>query len=109
LWAHAHHATLASKDEGRKDRMPVVDLVKVLVWPALLSFVLWRLEPPVDVAARNALAFGRLLRDTWLAWPARVHPELAPAFDLDATALTVALEGYVREDLEQLARERPDF
>jgi hypothetical protein len=26
---------------------PVVELVGVLVWPALLAFVVWRLERPV--------------------------------------------------------------
>jgi hypothetical protein len=62
-----------------------------------------------DRAVRKAFAFGRLLRDAWLTWPARVGPLLAAAFDVDATAMTVALEGHVREQLASLARERPEF
>jgi hypothetical protein len=34
---------------------------------------------------------------------------LAAQFEVDATALTVALEGHVREKLASLARERPEF
>jgi len=61
-----------------------------------------RRAPTLD----KLFAFSRLLRDSWQAWPARVGPQLAADFDLDATAVTVALEGYVREQLEQLSRER---
>src|SRR5262249_24522512 len=39
------------------------------------------------VAIGKAFAYGRLLRDAWLAWPARVGPELAAQFDRDATAM----------------------
>jgi hypothetical protein len=60
-------------------------------------------------ALAKAFAFGRLFRDAWLAWPARVGPLLAAQFERDATAVTVALEGLVRERLEQLARERVAF
>lgn len=62
-----------------------------------------------QVAVAKASAYGRLFRDAWLAWPARVGPLLAAEFDRDATALTVALEGFVREHLEQLASERAEF
>jgi hypothetical protein len=62
-----------------------------------------------DRAVRKAFAFGRLLRDAWLTWPARVGPLLAAAFEVDATAMTVALEGHVGEQLASLARERPEF
>jgi hypothetical protein len=50
-----------------------------------------------------------MIRDTWLAWPARVGPLLAAAFDLDAGSVTVALEGYVRQQLADLANERCEF
>lgn len=59
-----------------------------------------------QVALAKAFAFGRLFRDAWQAWPAHVGPLVAAQFDLDATAVTVALEGYVREQLDQLSRER---
>ena len=45
-------------------------------------------------------------RDRWLAWPARVGPQLAAQFDRDAAAVTVALEQHVRQQLEDLAVER---
>jgi hypothetical protein len=57
----------------------------------------------------KAFAFARMLRDRWQAWPARVGPLLAGQFELDAGAVTVVLEGYVREHLEELASERGDF
>jgi hypothetical protein len=59
-----------------------------------------------QTAVDKAFAFARLFRDAWLAWPAHVGPLLAAQFDLDATAVTVALSNHVREHLEQLARER---
>jgi hypothetical protein len=62
-----------------------------------------------DRAVLKCFAFARLLRDRWLGWPAQVGPLLAAAFDVDATALTVALEQHVREHLATLARERPEF
>jgi hypothetical protein len=57
-------------------------------------------------AVAQAFGFARTLRDRCLAWPARVGPLLAAEFDLDAPAVTVVLEGYVREHLEELASER---
>jgi hypothetical protein len=62
-----------------------------------------------DVATLKAFSFARMLRDAWLAWPARVGPQLAATFDLDATTVTVALEQYVRQQLEDLASDRVDF
>jgi hypothetical protein len=62
-----------------------------------------------DRAVLKAFAFARLPRDAWLNWPARVGPQLAADFDVDATALTVALENQVRQQLADLARERPEF
>jgi hypothetical protein len=62
-----------------------------------------------DRAVLRCFAFARLLRDAWLAWPTRVGPEIAAAFEVDATALTIVLEARVREHLEQLARERAEF
>lgn len=60
-------------------------------------------------ATAKAFSFARMLRDRWQAWPARVGPLLAAQFDLDAGVMTVVLEGYVREHLEELASERVDF
>lgn len=62
-----------------------------------------------DGATRTAFAFGRVWRDRWLAWPARVGPQLALQFDVDAGALTVALERAVHEHLTELADERAAF
>jgi hypothetical protein len=62
-----------------------------------------------DRATFKAFAFARMLRDRWLAWPARVGPLLAATFDLDAGSVTVAPEGYVREQLSDLASERCEF
>ena len=62
-----------------------------------------------DRAVHKALSFARMLRDRWQAWPARVGPLLAAQFELDAGAVTVVLEGYVREHLEELASERVEF
>jgi Fe-S cluster biosynthesis and repair protein YggX len=59
-----------------------------------------------QTALAKAFAFARLFRDAWQAWPAHVGPLLAAHFELDPTAVTVALEDYVREHLERLARER---
>lgn len=59
-------------------------------------------------ALATAFAYARLLRDRCLAWP-RVGPLLAAQFELDAGAVTVVLEGYVREQLEELVSERRDF
>jgi len=62
-----------------------------------------------DRAVLKAFAFARVLRDRWLAWPARVGPQIAAAFDLDAGTVTVILEGYVRDHLTGLASERCEF
>jgi hypothetical protein len=50
-----------------------------------------------------------LIRDAWLAWPARVGPQLAVAFDLNPAMVTVTLEPYVRQQLEDLASERVEL
>jgi hypothetical protein len=42
-----------------------------------------------DRAVLKAFSFARMLRDRWLAWPARVGPPLAAQFDLDAGSVTV--------------------
>lgn len=62
-----------------------------------------------DVALLKAFAYTRVIRDSWLAWPARVGPMLAATFDLDAATVTVILEQHVRQQLEELASERVDF
>jgi hypothetical protein len=55
-----------------------------------------------DRAVLKTFAFARLLRDAWLAWPARIGPELAAQFGVDAGSLTVALEDAVRVHLAEL-------
>jgi hypothetical protein len=62
-----------------------------------------------DRATRKAFAYTRVIRDAWLAWPARVGPLLAAQFEADAAALTVALEDHVRTHLTELADERVEF
>jgi hypothetical protein len=62
-----------------------------------------------DRATLKAFAFARTLRDACMTWPARIGPQLAAAFDLDAAAVTVYLEDHVRQLLIELASERVDF
>jgi hypothetical protein len=62
-----------------------------------------------EKAVGKAFTFARMLRDRWQAWPARVRRLLAAQFDLDAGAVTVVLEGLVREHLAELASERCEF
>jgi hypothetical protein len=62
-----------------------------------------------DRATLKAFAFGRMLRDRWLAWPSRVGPQLAARFEVDAGAMTIVLEGYVRDHLTELAGESVEF
>jgi hypothetical protein len=62
-----------------------------------------------DRAMLKAFAFARMLRDACLTWPARVGPQLAAAFDLDAVQVTVYLEDHVRQLVAELASERVDF
>lgn len=50
----------------------------------------------------------RAMRDAWLAWPARIGPELAADLGLDATRVMIALEPYVRRQLDELAGVRLD-
>jgi len=61
LWAYARYRTPASKDERGKDSDAGVDLMRVVVWPLLVAFVLWRLERPLaDLCdARTARERGR--------------------------------------------------
>src|SRR5262245_12850762 len=51
----------------------------------------------------------RAMRDAWLAWPARIGPELAADLGLDATRVMIALEPYVRRQLQELANARLDL
>ena len=51
----------------------------------------------------------RAVRDAFLAWPARVGPELAAEFGLDQTRVMIALERYVRRQLDELADVRLDL
>jgi hypothetical protein len=62
-----------------------------------------------DLATFKAFTYTRLIRDAWLAWPARIGPQLAATFDLDPATVTVTLEQYVRQQLAELASERVEF
>lgn len=62
-----------------------------------------------DRATLKCFAYTRMIRDSWLNWPSRVGPLVAAAFDLDAGAVTVMLDGHVRTHLADLASERLDF
>lgn len=62
-----------------------------------------------DRATMKAFAFARTLRDACLTWPAKLGPQLAAAFELDAGAVTVYLDEHVRYLLSELASERVDF
>jgi len=50
-----------------------------------------------------------MVRDAWLAWPARVSPLIAVAFDVQRRRSPVAWEEHVREPLAALDCERPEF
>lgn len=62
-----------------------------------------------DRAVLKAFGFARTIRDAIQTWPARVGPQLAAAFDLDATAVTIYLDEHVRQLLSELASERVEF
>jgi len=55
------------------------------------------------------LATMHAIRDAFLGWPARVGPELAADLGVDATKVMIALEPYVRRQLEELADVRLDI
>jgi hypothetical protein len=62
-----------------------------------------------DLAVTKAFSFARMLRDAWLAWPARVGPMLAAELQVEPGVVIVRLEEYVRAHLEELASERVEF
>jgi hypothetical protein len=51
----------------------------------------------------------RAYRDAWLAWPARVGPEIAAEHGIDQTRLMITLEKHVRRQLDELADLRLDL
>src|SRR5262245_1815441 len=61
------------------------------------------------VGERMVFAFGRRDRDAWLIWPARIGAELAAALGVEAGVVIAHLEAYVRQQLEDLSRERFDL
>jgi hypothetical protein len=60
-------------------------------------------------ATQLAFDFSRRVRDRCVTWPSRVGPQLVARFEIDATALTVDLDEYMRELLTELAEERCTF
>jgi hypothetical protein len=62
----------------------------------------------VDRAGCEELAarFQRMILARWRAWPARVAPEIAAAFGLEAAQVVAALQPYVDEQVDQLSQER---
>src|SRR5262249_45158490 len=62
-----------------------------------------------EAAIHKAFECGRRWRDAWVLWAARIGPLIAAAFDVDAGAMTVMLEGHVRDHLTELANERVEF
>jgi hypothetical protein len=57
----------------------------------------------------EAFAWGRQLREAWLAWPGRVGGELAAQLGIDGPTFIVALEAAVHAHLKQLAGERVPY
>ena len=51
----------------------------------------------------QVLRCGRIERDAWLQWPARIASELAATLNVDAHTLHMELEKYVNKHLRQLA------
>jgi hypothetical protein len=62
-----------------------------------------------DVAVHKVFSFARMLRDSWLTWPARVGPQLAADLGVEPAVLVIALEDLVRAHLAELASERVEF
>ena len=63
----------------------------------------------VDRAKAVAQVFrlARDERDAWINWPARVAAVMAAELEIDQHRLHIALEGQVREHLNELAKVRP--
>jgi hypothetical protein len=58
-------------------------------------------------AIAHVFKLARTERDAWLNWPARVSAQLAAGLGADPHALHVALEGAVREHLQELGELQP--
>lgn len=67
----------------------------------------------IEREAAQRLVFGwqRQIRDSLMSWPGQVGPQIAADLGLEDTrAVTVTLETYMREKLEELASvDPPDF
>lgn len=57
-------------------------------------------------AIAQVFRLARAERDAWLNWPARLAPQLAAQFGVDAHAMHVALETAVRAHLAELGEVR---
>lgn len=57
-------------------------------------------------AIAQVFRLARAERDAWLNWPARLAPQLAAQFGVDAHAMYVALETAVRAHLAELGEVR---
>jgi hypothetical protein len=119
LWESTKSAAGASHTNGNGGAAPVTgsDIARARLAALAVDLEAKRLALdqrrgaliPRDRATRTAFTFARTIRDAWLAWPARVGPLLAATFDLDAGAVTVALDVHVRQQLAELASERCEF
>jgi hypothetical protein len=58
-------------------------------------------------AIAHVFKLARSERDAWLNWPARVSAQMAAKLGVDAHAMHVALEGALREQLQELGDLRP--
>lgn len=58
-------------------------------------------------AIAHVFKLARTERDAWLNWPARISAQMAATLGCDAHAMHVALEGAVREHLQELGELRP--
>lgn len=65
----------------------------------------------VDRARATALVFrlGRVERDAWLGWPARVAALMAADLGVDPHAMQTVLDGYIRQHLAELPNIRAVF
>ncbi len=55
------------------------------------------------MAESQAFAAGRLERDAWMAWPARVAAQMAADLRLESREVHTVLEQYVHEHLAELS------
>lgn len=65
----------------------------------------------IDIEVAEAVLFeqGRMIRDAWMNWPARVGPLIAAELGIGADPVVEALNKHVQQQLQDLGEPDPDF